>query len=266
MSNISVNKIWPIRMIVICVLALTLFSQAIAGNTLFFYNPESNINDFRSLKKLFDTHLSRNNAYQFQPFAEKNIFENFLQKNKNDVFLLSSWHYQNLLEQGYSYLKPILVGTIDGNTTYIKVLSTKKKINNIKKLQAKRIASAANKIYTNNMLESMTIQRHIRFKVLTVPKDIDALMSVLFGMAQGALTTRRSLKTLASINPKKYQLLHQIAASQPIMLPVVVTNNSVASEQLLKIIEKLPTSTTGKEILGMLGWNGWKKITSIDMQ
>ena len=116
------------------------------------------------------------------------------------------------------------------------------------------------------MLESMTIQRHIRFKVLTVPKDIDALMSVLFGMAQGALTTRRSLKTLASINPKKYQLLHQIAASQPIMLPVVVTNNSVASEQLLKIIEKLPTSTTGKEILGMLGWNGWKKITSIDMQ
>ncbi len=259
-----------IRIIGALLVALTLFSQleATVESTLFFYNPESNINDFRSLKKLFDTHLSRNGSYLFQPFDAENIFEDFVKKNKNDVFLLSSWHYQNLLEKGYSNLKPILVGTINGDTTYTKVLSTKKNIGNIKKLKGKRIASSADKIYTKNMLGSMAIQQRISFKVLTVPKDIDALMSVLFGMAQGALTTHNSLRTLASINPKKYQLIHQIAESQPIMLPVVVAYGSArfSNDKLVKIIENLPSSATGKEILGMLGWNGWKKITRIEMQ
>jgi hypothetical protein len=264
-----------IRTTIICslLLALTIFPQfeATAASTLFFYNPESNINDFRSLKKLFDVYLSRNGAYQFQPFDKKNTFEEFLKKHKNDVFLLSSWHYQNLREQGYSNLKPILVGTINGDFTYTKILSTKKKIKNMKQLLGKRVASAGNKNYTKNMLNNMAAQQQLNlsFNILTVPKDIDALMSVLFGMAQGALTARHSLKTLATINPRKHRLLHQITESQPIMLPVVVAYGSatkISSNKLLDAIENLPSSSAGKEILGMLGWNGWKKITQAEMQ
>ncbi|MDM8567342.1 PhnD/SsuA/transferrin family substrate-binding protein [Candidatus Halobeggiatoa sp. HSG11] len=233
-------------------------------NALFFYNPESNINDFRTLKKLFDAYLTNYDSYQFQPFDNKNTFEGFLQED--NVFLLSSWHYLNLRKQEQTNLQPVLVGTINGNMTYTKVLSTKKNIININKLHKKRIASAGDKSYTNDMLQNMTQHSKVKFKVLTVPKDIDALMSIIFGMAQGALTSRHSLDTLLTLNPKKYQLLHQHAESEAITLPIVVAHKPVkpSIKKLLTAIENLSTSNNGKEILGMLGWNGWQKVNSVE--
>lgn len=251
-----------------------LFSLSVAStakSTLFFYNPESNINDFRSVKTLFDSYLTTNGVYQFQPFDDKTIFENFVKTNKEDVFLLSSWHYQNLVERGYAHLQPILVGTIDGNFTYTQVLSTKKNVKDINQLQGKRIASAASEEYTKNILENMAQQElkvGVSFEVLTVPKDIDALMSVLFGMAQGALTASNSLTTLATLNPKKAQLLRQQAKSEAVMLPLVVAYSplSKSSTSLLDVIKNMPDSPAGKEILGRLGLNGWRKLTSADLQ
>ena len=235
-------------------------------DTLFFYNPESNINDFRTLKKLFDAYLSKDNHYKFQPFDNKNTFESFLQQG--NVFLLSSWHYLNLRQQGYTNLQPVLVGTINGDMTYTKVLSTKKNIKNLNKLHKKRIASAGDKNYTNNVLQNMAQNSKIKFKILTVPKDIDALMSVLFGMAQGALTARHSLDTLLTLNPRKYKLLRQHAESTAIILPIVIVNKPIIKpsiKKLLVAIENLPNSNSGKEILGMLGWDGWQKIDSLEM-
>ncbi|MDM8569620.1 hypothetical protein QUF50_08950 [Thiotrichales bacterium HSG1] len=234
-------------------------------NTLFFYNPESNIHDFRTLKQLFDSYLVEHGVYQFQPFDDKNTFESFLQQNS--LFLLSSWHYLNLRKQGYTNLQPVLVGTINDSMTYTKVLSTKKNIKNINTLHKKRIASSGDKKYTDNMLQNMAKRSGVEFKILTVPKDIDALMSILFGMAQGALTSRHSLDTLSTLNPKKYQLLHQHIESEAITLPVVVMHKPIVNpsiKALLIAIEKLPKSNSGKEILGMLGWDGWRKVDSVE--
>ncbi|MCP4699399.1 MAG: phosphate/phosphite/phosphonate ABC transporter substrate-binding protein [Gammaproteobacteria bacterium] len=252
-------------------LTLMLFSWlATAENTLYFYNPESNINDFRSLKSLFDSYLSDNGAYRFQPFDKKGYFENFLKKQKNDVFLLSSWHYQELLAQNHVGLKLVLIGTINGNITYTKVLSTKKNIGDISGLDGKRIASAGNKGYTKNILESIAMQQqvHTRHNILSVPKDIDALMSVLFGMSQGALTARNSLNALANINQKKYRLLHQLAESQAIMLPLVLAYEPInaSTQKLLDAIKNMPDSATGKGILGMLGWDGWKEAAQAEIR
>ncbi len=252
---------------ILLLLTLCLGQKSIAApSSLYFYNPESNLNDFRSLKTGFDNYLSFG-TYKFQPFDNQETFEQFLKTRKNGVFFMSSWHYQNLLKQGYVNLQPILVGTLNGEFTYTKVLSTKKNIKNIGKLQGKRIASAANQDYTQKILKSMAAQQNLKlnkaFKVLTVPKDIDALMSVLFGMAQGALTARTSLTTLAILNPRKYRLLHQQAESQAIILPLIIVYKPITqstTQQLLNMIENMPNSPIGKEILAMLGLDGWKKI------
>jgi hypothetical protein len=156
------------RLGTISLLVLTLFSgqghveAASSGNTLFFYNPETNINDFRSLKKQFDRYLSAKGAFRFQPFKSQNTFEFFMKRRKNAVFLLSSWHYQSLVEQGRFNLKPILVGTVDGASTYTKVLTTKKNVRSLKQLQGKRIASAGNRDYTEKTLKSMAAQKRLR--------------------------------------------------------------------------------------------------------
>ncbi len=214
---------------------------------------------------MFDRYLSTKGPYRFQPFKGERTFERFLKKRKYDVFLLSSWHFQSLRERGYYNLVPIFVGTDKGVPTYTKVLTTRKTIRNIQQLRGKRIASAGNRRYTKKTLKSMITQQ--RFKVLTVPKDIDALMSVLFGMAHGALTSRNSLNTLATINQRKYRLLYQHAESQKIMLPLIVVHRpikSTSTKRLLYAIKKMSRSSRGQEVLGMLGWNGWKRVTKKD--
>jgi hypothetical protein len=102
-----------------------------------------------------------------------------------------------------------------------------------------------------------------------VPKDIDALMSVLFGMAQGALTARHSLTTLKRVNRRKYRMLRQHAVSQTFMLPVIVVHGSISkgsTRRLIVAIQSMPYSSKGKEVLGSLGWNGWKKLSKADRQ
>lgn len=260
-------------------LALMLCSSYLEARTLYFYNPESNINDFRSLKRLFNLYLSsatKSRKYHFQPFKKKALFERFLKKSrkKNDLFLLSSWHYQSLItKKAFIKLKPILVGTINADPTYTKVLTTKNNIKSLKQLRRKRIASAGNRYYSKSTVQLIGIQKglkpHTFFRILTVPKDIDALMSVLFGMAQGALTSRESLSTFARINNIKYRKLREHGESQAIMLPIIVAYQPISeksTKRLLSAIQKMHSSSKGKEVLGLLGWNGWKKVTKADQQ
>jgi len=221
---------------ILLLLTLCLGQKSIAApSSLYFYNPESNLNDFRSLKTGFDNYLSFG-TYKFQPFDNQETFEQFLKTRKNGVFFMSSWHYQNLLKQGYVNLQPILVGTLNGEFTYTKVLSTKKNIKNIGKLQGKRIASAANQDYTQKILKSMAAQQNLKLNKVT---------------------------TLAILNPRKYRLLHQQAESQAIILPLIIVYKPITqstTQQLLNMIENMPNSPIGKEILAMLGLDGWKKI------
>ncbi len=266
------------KLLITCLLALMLCSWQLEARTIYFYNPGSNINDFRSLKRLFNRYLSATirGRNRFQPFKNKALFERFMKKRRkrNDVFLLSSWHYQNLSKKrAFRKFKPVFVGTINSNPTYTKVLTTKKNIRSIKKLRRKRIASAGNRNYSKKTVQFIGAQkglsRRTPFRILTVPKDIDALMSVLFGMAQGALTSRESLNTFARINKRKYRKLRQHGESKAIMLPVVVAYQPIykkSTKRLLSAIQKMPSSSKGREVLGLLGWNGWKKVTKTEMQ
>ena len=72
-------------------------SSAFAGNklTIYFYNPEININNFASLKKEFDTYLSAYGEYQLQPFSEREIFEKVAVSKNDGIFIISGWHYKN---------------------------------------------------------------------------------------------------------------------------------------------------------------------------
>ena len=86
------------------------------GNTVYFYNPETNINNFASLKSEFDKYLSDYGDLQFQPINDKNIFEKTVAEKRSDgVFMLSSWHY-NSLKKEYP-IEAVLVGVSKGKTT-----------------------------------------------------------------------------------------------------------------------------------------------------
>ncbi|MFC2140381.1 hypothetical protein ACFLQ1_01515 [Candidatus Auribacterota bacterium] len=250
----------------------SLFS-AVAGSpySIYFYNPETNINNYSSIKIEFDTYLSKFGSYLFQPFSEKDTFENFMEK-KDAVFMLSSWHYKMLRDK--FALEPILVGVLKGKSTQKRILSSKKKIADLDMLSDTSLASAGSEDFTRNILLQMMGEGKKdlvdSINILTVPKDIDALMAVGFGMAVSALTTETSYFKLETINPKQYQMLKKLATSKEILLPLVaVPKNVIKNEnidKLLKIIEEIGATEEGEKKLKMLGLNGWKKLDLLDRE
>ncbi len=270
----SWNKhLWKNILITISLLASFWFlspHKTIADHkyTIYFYNPETNINNFASLKKEFDTYLSSFGEYQLQPFSERDTFDKVISEKKDGIFLVSSWHYKRLKET--VPMEPALVAVSKNKSTCKRVLSVKKIINNLNLLRGATVASSSSEDYTKNILKKMLGEKDIinSIKILTVPKDIDALMSVGFGVAAGALTTDSSLEKLAMINQKQHEMLRQLAISEEILLPIaaVPRPSNDNHKKLLRIMKEMGTVTEGKSKLNMLGLDNWKELDESEMK
>ncbi len=236
--------------------------------TIYFYNPETNINNFASLKKEFDTYLSTFGEYQLQPFSERETFDRIIAGKRDGIFLVSSWHYKKLKET--IPIEPVLVAISKNKSTYRRVLSVKKNLNDFNSLRSITVASASSEDYTKNILKKMLGESNEdlvdSIKILTVPKDIDALMSVGFGVAGAAFTTENSLTKLAVINQKQYEMLKQLAISEEILLPIVAIPKPANHDckELLKIIKEMGMISEGKNKLSMLGLDRWKELNELE--
>ena len=254
-----------------CVLSFTQ-TKSFADNTstIYFYNPETNINNFASLKTEFDQYLSSHGSFQFQPFSDRKSFEKFIVGRSDGIFLISSWHFRQLKRNFPIDMQARLVGVSKGKATYEKILTTKNNIINVDLLKGKIVASSGNEDYTKKVLLQMHGEGKKNvvdsMKILTVPKDIDALMAVGYGMADSALTTESSLTKLEAINPKQYGFLRPLAKSEEILLPIIAAPKKPDEniKLLLAIIEKMETVLDGKKKLKMLGVDGWKKVEKLE--
>jgi len=253
-------------------LMLSIPSKTFASDTytIYFYNPETNINNFAPLKIEFDKYLSSYGPFQFQPFSDRKSFEKYIVGRNDGVFLMSSWHFRQLKRKFPIDMEAKLVGVSKGKSTQEKILTTKSNIININLLKGKIVASSGNEEYTKSVLMQMLGEEKNNIvssmKILTVPKDIDALMAVGYGMADSALTTESSLAKLAAINPKQYRFLRPLAKSEEILLPIVAApkQSDENIKWLLTIIEKMETVQAGKTKLKMLGVDGWKKVGELE--
>jgi hypothetical protein len=229
------------------------------GVTIYFYNPETNIDNFATLKTEFDSYLSTQGSYQFQPFDNKESFEASL--NKKGIYLLSSWHFDALQQQKIP-LQIVLIGTFNGNKMQKKVLSAKKDIGDFSMLKNTTIAGAGTETYIRSVLQQVDATQYKELadsiKILTVPKDIDALMAVGFGMANAAVCAESSLKKLETINPNQYKQLHTLGSSKENYLLVAATLENPGKDlsKLVDILDNMSRKETGKKNLNLLGLDG----------
>ncbi len=238
--------------------------------TLYFFNPESNINNYVSLKIAFDQYLSKFGAYDFQPFNKKELFEKAIKEQENGLFLLSSWHYQILSKQ-YD-LKPALVGVLNGLATEKKILTVNSTISSVAELRGKTIASSGNQQFTRYMLNQFScLQPELMpelMEIMPVPKDIDALLATSFGMVSAALSNERSLSSLKTINFKLFKNLHSLSESKQFFLPLVVYLESADNDHqdLLDVLTKMGISPEGETRLRMLGLDGWRPLKDAEIK
>ena len=240
--------------------ALTAFATS-DKTTIYFYSSETSINNFKSLKMEFDRYLSRFGPYEFQPFSDRESFEEHVRDKEQCVLLLSSWHYARIYKD--NALSAALAGTRKGEKYQKLILVTKDET-----LKTGRIASASSIQHTSSYLGKMLKGKYAveTTQILTVPKDIDALMSVGFGMCRSALTTRNALDELQAVNPMLYQKMKVLAEGEESLLLIVAVPErfSKDAQAILATIKNMTTDPEGREKLGMLGLDGWKSLDPSD--
>ena len=239
---------------------------AATGDTIFFYNPETSVDNFATLKTEFDTYLA-GQGYTFQPFSDRATFENMLLERPQGLFLLSSWHYSQLSAK--IPLEPVLVGTAKGEFLQRKVLTTRDAASP-ESLRGATVAGAGTEDYLRNLLRQMLGPDQDALinsmKLLTVPKDLDALLAVGFGMAKAAVSSEGSLGKLALVNPTQKAQLKTLATSDKSFLLVAAVPKQTQSQEalLIKAVESMPKQPAGEKNLKLLGLDGWKRFDTLD--
>jgi hypothetical protein len=229
--------------------------------TIYFYNSEANINNFIPLVAGFDAFLSRSGSYRFQPFKERKTFEEEIRGKEKYLVLLSSLHYSEIHKK-YN-LRPLLVGVRNGRTYQKRILVC---LNDVKEINSGQVASAGDQGYTMTLLREMLPDKESAesFRILTVPKEIDALMSVGFKVSKSALITEHTLDTVKKTDPSLCSKLKILAEGKESMLPILAVPEKFAggAETLIKIIKSMPAQ--GTDIIKMLDLDDWKAVEPSD--
>lgn len=246
---------------------LHVLSPAAEKTMIYFYSSETNINNFKSLKMEFDKYLAKFGPYEFQPFKGREAFEKHVKGRKDCLLVLSSWHYRHI-NKDYSLI-PAAAGVKNGKKYQKRLLIATGESVGIDSIRTERIASSSSADHTGSVLNRM-LKKKIStdiFRILTVPKDIDALMSVGFGMSRLALTTKNSFEELKTIHPalcKKMKILQE--GDETLLLILAVPEGFETTEsKVVSIIKDMALNPDGKQRIRMLGLDGWQELDSTDI-
>jgi len=248
-------------------IGLALFCVISSGSgkiKIYFYSSETNINNFKSLKMEFDRYLSKFGPYEFQPFSARDVFEKQVKGKENCLLLLSSWHYRHIRKK-YA-LTPALTGVRNGKKYQRKILVSGEKPADIE-AKPGLIASASSLQYTISALKRM-LKKYAEhpFRVLTVPKDIDALMSVGFGMAKLAFASKNAFDELKGVNPRLCMKMKVLAEGEKTLLLIVALPQGCTAnrKKMVGMIKNMSKDSDGRKRIRMLGLDGWQELDASD--
>lgn len=226
------------------------------GATIHFYSPETNINNFGTLKTEFDSFFKDLGGHKFQPYGDRAAFEKALEAGTG-LFLLSSWHYPQL--EAKAKWQPTLIGQLKGKFSQRHVLCAKKPVASIDALKGANVVSAGNAAFIQSLLTDLLGPNHRallkELNVLRVPKDSDALTTVFLGGAQAAVATEGGLDRLAKSSASQHEALVQLAKGPERLLPIVIapTQPDAGTQALLKVLTAMGADAEGQQRLRLVG-------------
>ena len=166
-------------------------------------------------------------------------------------------------------MEPQLIGLLKGQSMRRQVLCARRDITSLDRLRNAKVASAATEDYARTMLRKLLDRQPAvepSVKILTVPKDLDALMAVGFGLADAALSAQDGLTQLASLNPKLAEQVHSMATTDPAPLPILAAprGSADAVKDLVGVIEAMARDPEGGRRLNLIGLDGLRKLTEAE--
>jgi len=235
-------------------LCIMLFADT---HKIYYYMTDKNIDNFKTLKVKFDSYLSRFGDYEFQAFTNKDLFETYL-KNSHNIVMLTSLHYKQI--------------SSDYELDAVFVAQNKKSITDTNVIVGKNhtqlvgtITTAFSDRYTKKLLRKTFGLYSLH--ILKVPKEIDALMSVGYGMSQFASVSKSSFRLLQKTNNNLTKNMRIYSESDPnYRMLVAVDKKSVQDKNFIRIFTNMNKSKNGRDILKLLGIDKMVKLNKRHLQ
>jgi len=240
--------------------------QVSSRTKVYFYNPEINTARNLVLKNSWDNYLYQMGFYELQPVDNGESFTKLVYQEEDAAFIMAEWLYDSLTSSlivDKQSLELAFVGVKSGSDTYRKILVANKNTLNFENVT---IASSCSKERTCKVLSSIypecLVQRLETIKLLSVPKDIDALMAVGYGLVELALTTEVGLSKIALLNEHLYNELLVLRKSEPFNRSVLVfkSNNLELKTALAGALSNMNQDPKGQQAMSLLGLDVWKSI------
>lgn len=235
--------------------------QASQPLRIFFYNPEINASRNLVLKQTWDKYLLEQGQFSFQPVDQEENFKRLLKDEAQAAFIMAKWFYDALNDPPKAQLELALQGVKAGKATYRRVLVGP--VEHLEIMQA-RIASSGSKQRALQIIAKMypelSPSQRQQLKLLTVPKDIDALMALGYGLADLALSSEASLESLARLNETRFRQLRILKESQPLKQSVVVFKNinNEEKQRISRAFLDIATMHSGQQAMSLIGLDDWR--------
>ncbi|MBF0120157.1 MAG: hypothetical protein HQK79_15085 [Desulfobacterales bacterium] len=205
--------------ILIYLLLLSIFSfKSVLAERLFIFNPEAKTSDFGPIKIKLEKLLSSEGlTTEVYLFANSEDFNIAVKHFKPDFAIVASYYFTSMVNT-YNW-KSILAGHKKGEKEYNKILIALNSIKEPLHLKAKSLATvffgATSIPYIESQLPSGVSFGDIR--IVSVSKDIDAIMALGFEQVQAAIVTKANFNKLKQINPdvvKNLYILQELKATE----------------------------------------------------
>ncbi len=154
---------------------------------------------------------------------------------------------------------------LEGRSSYRKALMAKSGITGLPALAGRSLAATVPGKGTaglQRMLPGLPLSNG-RIGIIAVPKDIDALLALCFGQVDAALVTEAEYKKLLAVNPAITQGLITLTYTRDISFPRYYATEWATPEmreEARKLLTGLGTTTGGRTILALFGYDGIRLI------
>ena len=247
----------------------TISSNNILPREIYYFNPDSPQSNLSRLKLEFQTYFSDNNfSFTFQPFTHFVDFHRLNSENRPSFIIVPEWYYR---KYGKDFgLHPLLVPVRHGLTSYKKILLAS---------QLTGDAASDYEIITFAMTtmgpdgsteaikelvakELVSVQQ---LNIISVPKDLDAILALVLGQVKMALVGQDNLQTISDANPRIIRAIKKLDRSITVPMPVICYLEGRAEsgdvEKLVEAFKKMTSEHPRNKIMEMLQIDDWQNFT-----
>ncbi|MDM8550215.1 PhnD/SsuA/transferrin family substrate-binding protein [Desulfobacterales bacterium HSG2] len=224
------------------------------AETIFIFNPEARVSEVGKVKKRFADYLEAKDIHSdIYVFARPADFQISVDRLNPDFAVIASYYYASMKSR-FSW-NAVLSGHYRGKKEFRKVLVTFKSVSDPVQLKGKSLAAVSLSTSIDSQLSAgLTTQM---FRLVSVSKDIDAIMALGFKQVQAAIVTDGSFKKMKVINPDVAENLHILQKLPPTPYPMVAVFPNAAADPFVSALKDMRYKGPTKQVLRFFGITGF---------